>query len=219
MPIKLEVWGEYACFTRPELKAERVSYDVMTPSAARGILEAIYWKPEIRWVVDEIHVLAPIKWMSIRRNEVAGKASPGNPIYIEDQRQQRSTLLLRNVRYGIVAHFALLPSHDPKLDKVDNTATKHLEIFTRRAVKGQHFHQPYLGCREFAANYRLATDGFSPSRLLVSQRDRDLGQMFYDMAWPDQRANFFHAELIDGIIKMPSRSNTMLCGLKQWAAR
>src|SRR5580704_10522084 len=114
--IKLEAWGEYACFTRPEMKAERVSYDVMTPSAARGVIEAIYWKPEIRWVVDEIHVLNPIKWMSIRRNEVAGKASPGNPIYIEDQRQQRSTLLLRNVRYGIVAHFEVLP-HNPELDK------------------------------------------------------------------------------------------------------
>jgi CRISPR-associated protein Cas5d len=201
--IKLEAWGEYACFTRPEMKAERVSYDVMTPSAARGVIEAIYWKPEIRWVVDEIHVLNPIKWMSIRRNEVAGKASPGNPIYIEDQRQQRSTLLLRNVRYGIVAHFEVLPSHNPELDKGDNTASKHLEIFTRRAAKGQHFHHPYFGCREFAANYRLATEGFSPSRLPESQRNRNLGAMLYDLAWPDQRAKVFHAQMINGVVATP----------------
>src|SRR5258707_4208906 len=124
MAIKLEVWGEYACFTRPETKAERMSYEAMTPSAARGILEAIHWKPEIRWVVDEIHVLNPIRWMSIRRNEVAGKASANSVIYIEDQRQQRTSLGFRDVRYGIVAHFELLPSHDPTQEAGNNSRSE-----------------------------------------------------------------------------------------------
>jgi CRISPR-associated protein Cas5d len=205
MMIKLEVWGEYACFTRPEMKAERMSYEVITPSAARGILEAIYWKPEIRWVVDEIHVLAPIRWMSIRRNELAGKAwVSGGPIYIEDQRQQRTSLLLRDVRYGIVAHFDVLPSHKPELDKGDNTPRKHLEIFERRVIKGQRFTQPYLGCREFAAHYRLATDGFSSSRLPVGQRNRDLGWMLYDIAWPGTQTLVFKAQMVSGVVSVPA---------------
>lgn len=204
MSIKLEVWGEYACFTRPETKAERMSYEAMTPSAARGILEAIYWKPEIRWVVDEIHILAPIRWMNIRRNEVAGKASAKGPIYIEDQRQQRSTLLLRDVRYGIAAHFDLLPSHQPgKEDGATNLSEKHLSVFKRRAAKGQHFHHPYLGCREFAANYRLATEGFSPCGLPVSQRNRDLGWMLYDLAWPEMKALAFRAQMVGGVLAIP----------------
>jgi CRISPR-associated protein Cas5d len=208
MSVKLEIWGEYACFTRPELKAERMSYEVMTPSAARGILEAIYWRPEIRWVIDEIHVLHPIRWMSIRRNEVSGKASVNAPIYIEEQRQQRSTLLLRDVRYGIVAHFDVLPSHKPERNERENTPEKHLAIFTRRAAKGQHWHQPYLGCREFAANYQLVRNAFSQSRLPPSQDNRDLGMMLYDLDWPDMRALFFHAQLIDGIIVVPSGRRT-----------
>jgi CRISPR-associated protein Cas5d len=208
MSIKLETWGEYACFTRPEFKAERMSYDVMTPAGARGLLEAIYWKPEIRWVIDEIHVLNPIRWMSIRRNEVAVKATANSQIYIEDQRQQRSTLLLRDVRYGIVAHFDVLPSHKPEKNERENTSEKHLAVFTRRAAKGQHFHQPYLGCREFAAHYRLALDGFSPCLLSANQRNRDLGWMLYDLAWPDKRALAFHAQLINGVVTVPGVSET-----------
>jgi CRISPR-associated protein Cas5d len=204
MSIKLEVWGEYACFTRPETKAERMSYEAMTPSAGRGVLEAIYWKPEIRWVVDEIHVLEPIHWMSIRRNEVAVKASANSAIYIEDQRQQRTSLVLRDVRYGIVAHFDVLPSHKPGRDKCENTPEKHLAMFTRRAERGQHFTQPYLGCREFAAHYRLATEGFSPCRLPVSQRNRDLGWMLYDLAWPDTQAMVFKARMINGVVSVPA---------------
>lgn len=156
-------------------------------------------------MVDEIHVLNPIKWMSIRRNEVAGKASVNDAIYIEDQRQQRSTLLLRDVRYGIVAHFDVLPSHQPGIeDGATNLSEKHLSIFNRRAAKGQHFHQPYLGCREFAASYRLATEGFSPCRLPVSQRNRDLGWMLYDLTWPDTQAMVFHAQLVNGVIDVPA---------------
>jgi CRISPR-associated protein Cas5d len=199
--VRLETWGEYACFTRPELKAERMSYEVMTPSAARGILESIYWKPEIQWIIDEIHVLAPIKWMSIRRNEVLGKASTG-PIYIEDQRQQRSTLLLRDVRYGIIAHFEVLDSHRPGRAASENTPEKHLAMFTRRAEKGQHFTQPYFGCREFAASYRLASDGFSPCRLPEKARNRNLGWMLYDLKWPKMEAEFYPAVLLNGAINV-----------------
>jgi CRISPR-associated protein Cas5d len=204
MSIKLEIWGEYACFTRPEYKAERMSYEALTPSAGRGVLEAVYWKPEIRWVVDEIHVLNPIKWMSIRRNEVAGKASANGVIYIEDNRQQRTSLVLRDVRYGIVAHFDVLPSHKPGRDKHENTPEKHLAMFTRRAERGQHFTQPYLGCREFAAHYRLATEGFSASRLPKSQRNRDLGWMLHDLDWPEARALAFRAQLVNGVIRVPA---------------
>jgi CRISPR-associated protein Cas5d len=203
MAIKLETWGEYACFTRPEMKAERMSYEVITPSAARGILEAIYWKPEIRWVIDEIHVLAPVRWMNIRRNEVKAKSRVNERIMIEDQRVQRTTRLLCDVRYGIVAHFEVLPSHKADRDESENTPEKHLAMFTRRAEKGQHHKQPYFGCREFIAHYRLASDGFSPCRLPASERNRDLGRMLYDLAWPVTQAKVFHAQMINGVVATP----------------
>ena len=149
--IKLRVWGEYALFTRPEMKVERVSYDVMTPSAARGILEAIYWKPSIRWIIDRIHVLKPIRFENIRRNEVSKKTSVNNvdmkgnyPISIiaddSNTRQQRASMVLRNVEYIIEAHFEFV-------SKEDNNEGKHLDIFTRRAKDGQCFHRPYSGPR------------------------------------------------------------------------
>jgi CRISPR-associated protein Cas5d len=204
MSVKIEVWGEYACFTRPETKTERMSYEAITPSAARGIIESIYWKPEIRWIIDEIHVLAPVRWMNVRRNEVAAKGATATPIYIEEQRQQRNTLLLRDVRYGIVAHFEVLPSHLENKDKHENTPEKHLAMFTRRAERGQHFQQPYLGCREFVAHYKLSSKGFSQSRLPASQRNRDLGWMLYDLAWPEMQSLTFHAQLVDGVMTVPA---------------
>ncbi len=141
--LRLRVWGRNACFTRPEMKVERVSYDVMTPSAARGIMEAIHWKPAIRWVIERIDVLNPIKWDSVRRNEVGSIMSPrSNHIFIDDQRQQRAGLFLRDVDYVINAHFEMTENADDG----DNMA-KHLDIFSRRAEKGQYFHHPYLGCR------------------------------------------------------------------------
>lgn len=138
--VKLKVWGEYACFTRPEMKVERVSYDVMTPSAARGILEAIYWKPEIRWVVDRIHVLNPIRFTNIRRNEVADKIPVGNvtaamrkgsgklALFVEDSRQQRAAMILCDVAYVIEAHFEIIGG--------EQNDGKHLDQFNRRARPG-----------------------------------------------------------------------------------
>lgn len=202
--IKLKVWGEYACFTRPEMKVERVSYDVITPSAARGILEAIYWKPEIRWVIDRIHVFNPIQFDNIRRNELAGKLPVGNikkamkdnraPVetFIEDDRQQRAAMVLRDVVYGIEAHF--------EIRKGENNTAKHIEMFKRRARKGQFFHQPYLGCREFPAFFELV-DEFPSSPY---EGEKDLGWMLHDIDFENRmEAHFFRAEMNNGIITVP----------------
>ncbi len=203
--VKLKVWGDYACFTRPEMKVERVSYDVMTPSAARAVLEAIYWKPAIRWVVDNIHVLAPIRFMNIRRNEVASKIPLGNitaamkeqtsplVLFIEDNRQQRAAMILKDVCYGIEAHF----EYTGKDDKSDG---KHLDMFNRRARAGQCFTQPYLGCREFSASFELV-DEFPESPLRGTQ---DLGWMLHDIDFGNNmEAKFFRASMVDGMIAVP----------------
>lgn len=154
--IKLHVWGDYACFTRPEMKVERVSYDAMTPSAARGILEAIHWKPAVRWVIDRIHVLKPIRFENIRRNEVGAKVSDRNAraaqksgdlsglgmdVTSKEQRQQRAMLALRDVSYGIEAHFEMTQKAGPS-----ENPGKHREMFVRRALKGQCFHRPCRRC-------------------------------------------------------------------------
>jgi len=204
--IKLKIWGDYACFTRPEMKVERVSYDVMTPSAARGILEAIYWKPEIVWVIDRIHVLNPIRFDNIRRNELAGKLSVGtikkamndgvSPVetFIENDRQQRAAMVLRDVCYVTEAHFEFNGDED-------NNAAKHKEIFDRRARKGQCFHHPYLGCREFPANFELVEGDIPKSEL---SGERDLGWMLHDMDFENNmEAKFFRAEMRNGIIEVP----------------
>ena len=154
-PFRLKVWGRNACFTRPEMKVERVSYDVMTPSAARGRLEAILWKPAIRWKVTQIDVLNPIKWESVRRNEVGAVMSPRTSgLFIEEQRQQRAGLFLRDVAYTIHAYFEMT-------DKAgaEDTVVKFQEMFLRRAERGQCYHRPYLGCREFAADFEVFTNG------------------------------------------------------------
>src|SRR6185437_8301494 len=160
--VRLRVCGPYACFTRPEMKVERVSYDVMTPSAARACLEAILWKPAIRWHVRSIEVLRPVRWINLRRNEVASVASTRNVeatmkagkgelgLYIEDDRQQRAGLFLRDVAYRVHADLEFLPQRDPQAN-----AAKYQKMFERRAGKGQCVNQPYLGCREFAATFRL----------------------------------------------------------------
>ena len=210
--IKLHVWGDYACFTRPEMKVERVSYDVMTPSAARGILEAIHWKPAIRWVIDRIHVLKPIRFDTLRRNELGGKIPVGNVrtamkrgytegLYtlIEQDRQQRASTLLRDVGYVVEAHFVLTEAageHD--------TEAKHLSMFNRRAAKGQCFHRPYLGTREFAANFELVEDFAPQSSLPPDQQNRDLGWMLLDIDYKDEMTpRFFRAELRNGTIDVP----------------
>lgn len=206
--VKLKVWGDYACFTRPEMKVERVSYDVMTPSAARAVLEAIYWKPAIQWVVDRIHVLRPIRFMNIRRNEVASKIplnnvtaamkSPRSPLvlFIEENRQQRAAMILRDVVYGIEAHFTYTCGED----RMDG---KHLDMFNRRARDGQCFTQPYLGCREFSAAFELVDD--LPASPLKGRQD--LGWMLHDIDFRnDMQARFFRAEMVDGVIAVPPLS-------------
>lgn len=209
----LEVTGAFACFTRPEMKVERVSYDVMTPSAARAVFEAILWKPAIRWHVEKIEVLAPIRWISVRRNEVGtvvsvrnaqeamNKGSGNLELNIEDERQQRAGLFLRDVAYRIHAHFELLPDAGE-----NNTPGKFLDMFERRASKGQCINQPYLGCREFACDFRLV-DPNAPDLRPPIDETRDLGWMFYDMDYADPsdpQPRFFRAQLKNGVLDVPA---------------
>lgn len=226
--VKLLVWGDYACFTRPEMKVERVSYDIMTPSAARGILDAIYWKPEMRWVVDRIHVLNPIRKTHVRRNEIAsvipvkgpsgvaaamknGRGSLG--LAVDQDRQQRSATILREVRYGIEASVELSA---PSSSGQSNVA-KHLEMFKRRASRGQYFHHPYMGNREFPAHFELV-EQFPPS-CYEQDAEVELGLMLHDLEFaPDPggriiRSNdgarvvatprFFAAVMKSGVVEVP----------------
>ena len=223
--IRLKVWSDYALFTRPEMKAERVSYDVMTPSAARGVLDAIHWKPAIFWVVDAITVLNEIKFDNIRRNEVSVKApeptkaamtgAPVPPLFLSagDNRQQRASLLLRDVAYGIEAHFILTDKAGP-----EDTAEKHYNIALRRMREGQCFHRPYLGCREFPAHFELI-EGDMPPSFYQGSGEVDLGWMLHGIDFDegrvpgdthimlsgrgDKTARFFRAKMVDGRIAVP----------------
>lgn len=206
MAVKVEVWGDFACFSRPEMKVERISYDVITPSAARGLLEAVYWHPGMRYRIDNIYVLSPIRMTNIKRNEVKSKilassvkgAMTGGRselfINTSDDIQQRSSLVLQNVHYVIEAHFELTE----KANESDN-AGKFQDIIKRRLKKGQCFHQPYLGCREFAAGFGEWRGGIIPS----IEETRDLGYMLWDMDYSDPKditPMFFHAKLENGIV-------------------
>ncbi len=209
--VKLLVWGDYACWTRPEMKAERVSYDVMTPSGARGILEAIYWKPQIRWIIDRIRVFRPIRFTNIRRNEVASKvpvatvkkAMKGGEqtiaLYADEDRQQRASMLLKDVCYGIEAHFEILDACEADGRANAKPAGKHLDIFNRRVRKGQCFHRPYLGTREFAADFEpVEAWPECPGEL---RGERDLGFMLHDIDFDDDMTpRFFRARMVDGVI-------------------
>lgn len=192
--IRLHVWGELACFTRPELKVERMSYEVMTPSAARGILSAIYWKPQFNWVIDCIHVLQPIEFTQLRRNELSDKIVVANKdvregkkaaflgTLIESARQQRAATVLRDVSYVIEAHIEVVEA-----EYGVNSLVKHHEIFNRRASKGQCFTQPCFGTREFPAMFELIEDGAPLPLNRLSDRDmnRSLGLMLQDMVYAD----------------------------------
>ncbi len=204
--VKLKVWGDYACFTRPEMKVERVSYDVMTPSAARGVLEAIYWKPSIRWVVDRIHVLKEIRFDNIRRNELGSVLPIGSvnkamkdgksPVetFIEEDRQQRAAMVLKDVAYVIEAHFEFTGEED-------NNPAKHKEMFERRARQGQYFHHPYLGCREFSANFEIF-EGDNPATPFTGEKD--FGWLLHDIDFKNNmEAGFFRAIMKDGVIAIP----------------
>lgn len=212
----LEIWGDYACFTRPEFKVERVSYDIITPSAARAIFESIFWKPAIRWVITRIEVLNPIKWTNIRRNEVGALAGKV-PIYIEDKRQQKNALILKDVRYRIWAHMEFIPVKNrkgkQKGESENESPGKYLAMFERRASKGQCFTTPYLGCREFTANFRLVN---SKAEVLTPplKEDRDFQYMLYDMDFahnekcPDPI--FYRAIMNHGVINIPLPDSNLL---------
>ena len=213
--IRLHIWGARACFTRPEMKVERVSYDVITPSAARGILEAVHWKPAIRWHVDRIHVLKPIRFESIRRNEVGGKISPasvtkamkagstaGLATYVDEDRQQRAATLLRDVAYVIEAHFEMTAAAG-----ADDSVGKHLDIFNRRARKGQCFHAPCMGVREFPAFFKLLEDGDPLPEVDASLKGapQDLGWMLHDIDFQQgMTPRLFRARMVDGVIDVPA---------------
>lgn len=212
MPISVEVSGDYACFTRPEMKVERVSYDVMTPSAARGILEAIFWHPGMRYVITKIHVCNPISFTNIRRNEIKDvissktakelmKKHQGEP-YIAacNSIQQRAAMVLKDVRYVIEARFVMTE----KANASDNPG-KFLDMFNRRVEKGQCYHQPCLGVREFPAKFERSNEIYTCPPELVGEKD--LGWMLYDMDFTDLediKPMFFRAKLVDGVITVPS---------------
>lgn len=212
----LEVWGDWACFTRPELKVERVSYDVITPSAARAIFEAILFKRyAMRWQVTRIEVLNPIRWATIRRNEV-GAVAGKSPIFIEDKRQQKNSLLLQDVRYRIYAKLVFIPVKErPKeafakhVPDASENPMKYYEMFERRARQGQCFTQPYLGCREFSANWEYVDS--AEGRQSPIGEDRDFGIMLYDMDFesnpqkPD--AKFYRAKMEQGVIVVPDKDS------------
>lgn len=220
----LEVWGENACFTRPEMKVERVSYDVITPSAARAVFEAILWKPAIRWHVRKIEVLNPICWDSVRRNEVGAVMSErSRGLFIEDNRQQRAGLILRDVHYRLHAMLEFIPpdtriaSTNPVLEELvpteekkerrkDENLGKYKAMFERRAKKGQCFNQPYLGCREFSCAFRFVPDGGKKEKLPIDET-RDLGFMLYDLDFTDPldpKPAFFRARLEKGVLIVPA---------------
>ena len=218
----LEVWGPMACFTRPELKVERVSYDVITPSAARAIFEAIFWKPAIRWQITKIEVLNPIKWTSVRRNEVGAVASK-NPVFIEDKRQQKNTLCLKDVRYRIYAKLVFIPkwkrdeSKNPHIDteevdllRKDENPAKYNAMFERRASKGQCFNQPYLGTRECSCSFRLVNPETEELDAPINE-SRDFGIMLYDMDFEQDLKNppamFYRARMENGVINVPPKDS------------
>jgi CRISPR-associated protein Cas5d len=204
----LSVCGDYACFTRPEMKVERVSYDLITPSSARSIFEAILWKPAVRWRVQRIEVLKPIRWINLRRNEVGAVISASKveqamdagqgalSLYVEDERQQRAGLFLRDVAYRLHASLEVR-SEEPRL--------KYEEMFLRRAAKGQWVNQPYLGCREFAADVRLVDPGV-PAPAPIAET-RDLGWMLHDLDFtttPSPQPRFFRAQMQAGVVHVPA---------------
>ena len=220
MPICVEVWGDYACFTRPEMKVERVSYDVMTPSAARGLIEAIYWHPGLRWVIDRIHVCRPIRFTNIRRNEVKDVISARNAravmekgtgeLYLAapESIQQRAAMILRDVRYVIEAHLVITDRATPG----DNPG-KFQDIVRRRLERGECYHQPCFGVREFPAS-------FAPCRAIPPcpeelKGERDLGWMLLDMDYTDPadiKPRFFRARLHDGVMEVPAMTDGEVVG-------
>lgn len=215
MSVKMEVWGDYALFSRPEMKVERVSYDVMTPSAARGILEAVLWHPGMKWIVDRIYVCSPIRFTNIRRNEVKDTVSARNVrtamakgcegLYLvtSESIQQRAAMVLRDVHYVIEAHFVMTD----KAAESDSPA-KFQSMMQRRLEKGQFYHQPCFGVREFPANFKPCTE--RPECPEELRGEKDLGWMLLDMDYSDPeniQPLFFRAVLRDGVLEVPDRTS------------
>jgi len=209
--VKVKVWGDYALFSRPEMKVERCTYDVMTPSAARGILEAIYWHPGMRWIIDRIYVMKPIQFTSIRRNEVKSKISANNILSVyngankelgissKDEIVQRASLLLRDVEYVIDAHFEMTE----KANETDNPG-KFKDIIMRRLKRGECYHTPYFGCREFPVNFCLMEDDEIHTAYEVVE-EKDLGFMLYDMDYSNPEniePMFFRAVMRRGVLDL-----------------
>ena len=220
MSIRLEVWGDYACFSRPEMKVERVSYDVMTPSAARGLLEAIFWHPGLRYTIDRIHVCSPIRFSNLRRNEVKSTISARSArtvmergkgelwLATSEDIQQRAAMLLRNVHYVIEAHFDMTENAAPG----DNPG-KFQDILKRRITRGQFYHQPYFGCREFPAQCKLCEE-FPPCPEEL-KGTRELGYMLWDLDYADPEnivPFFFRAKLENGVLTVPTRDSGEVIG-------
>lgn len=232
----LDVSGEFACFTRPEMKVERVSYDVITPSAARAIFEAIFWKPAIAWHITKIEVLNPIRWINLKRNEVSEVARGGkSDIWIEDKRVQRSGLLLKDVRYRLHGEFEFIPPEyrgktlmpspewlaseeeqrlfrESQECRSDEKSAKYAAMFERRALKGQYFMHPYLGCREFSCREVRLVRNISMEPTPIPE-SRDLGFMLYDMDYhnpKDIQPMFFRARMEQGVIITDSKQIEVL---------
>ena len=220
MSIRLEVWGEYALFSRPELKTERVSYDVRTPSAARGLLESVYWHPGLKYIIDRIHVCAPIRFTNLRRNEVKATVSArsartvmergsGELYLISSQEiQQRAALLLRDVHFVLEAHFDMTDRAAPG----DNPG-KFQDILKRRIKRGQFYSQPYLGCREFPAQFKLCEE--LPPCPEELRGVRELGYMLWDLDYSnpeDIHPLFFRAALQNGVLNVPLRNSGEVIG-------
>jgi CRISPR-associated protein Cas5d len=238
----LEIWGDYACFTRPEMKVERVSYDVITPSSARSIFDAILWKPAIKWHITKIEVINPIKWISVRRNEVGAVASElkKNGIFAEESRQQRASLFLRDVRYRIYGYFEFIPPEKrsikknpppaiwadayeqeiygepekiPAKDRKDENEAKYAAMFERRAKKGQCFNQPYFGCREFACYFKLIENDDGTKPIDLSQ---DLGFMLYDMVFePADKDGIFSGNANPEFFRAKLDNGVLICDRKK----
>ena len=209
--VKVKVWGDYALFSRPEMKVERCSYDVMTPSAARGILEAIYWHPGMRWIIDKIYVKNPIRFTSVRRNEVKSKVSKNNALqayngdassfYISTKEDivQRASLILCDVCYVIEAHFEMTD----KANESDN-AGKSKDIIMRRLKRGECYHMPYFGCREFPAQFCLCEED-DITTIYSEVPEKDLGFMLYDMDYSNLdniQPMFFRAVMKKGVVDL-----------------
>lgn len=238
--FRIMVEGDYACFTRPEMKVERVSYDVPTPSALIGMIKSIYWKPAIRYVIDRIVVFSPIDFMNVRRNEVKEKVPLSSvkakmkdskrdiSIYADNSRNQRATMLLKNVRYGVEFHFELTGM---KSDNPDEGEEKHYSILKRRLEKGQHFRVPCLGCSEFPAKSIKLVEEFELKKIspeILQMGDMDLGFMLYEMRFADggepvngdwenpkfsdkADAVFYRPHMINGVIDVRKYAEGILC--------